>query len=289
MHQQAILPGIRFAVFRFAPEAPVRLQPFSGSAWRGAFGHALKRLVCAAGLRPCAGCPLAADCLFPRFFGTEGEAEGARPFILAPAPTPRRGGLAAGEEMPVRLTLLPAAERAAPYVTHALIEAAARGLTSQRVPFRLAGIEPEGGAPLAPRTLHCPPPPEAVALRFATPLRLRLGGDLVTGATLTPRHLVEAAARRLRGLGFAGFAAIGQAARAEAAGLAFTEPRLGWLETTRHSTRQAARMQLGGIVGEAVLDLRGSRHVWPLLWAGTVLHLGKSASMGFGRLEATAP
>jgi hypothetical protein len=282
-----LLPDLRSTVFLFAPETAIRLQPFSGSAWRGAFGHSLKRLVCAAGLRPCAGCPLMAECLFPRFFGTEGETEGPRPFILAPAPTPRRGWLAAGEALPVRLTLLPGAERAAPYATRALIEAAACGLTSQRVPFRLARMEAEDGAPFAPRSLACPPQPEAVRLRFATPLRLRLAGDLVTGATLVPRHLVSAAARRLHGLGFADFAGLGHAAREEAAALAFAERRLGWLETTRHSTRQAARMQLGGIVGEAVLDLGGTAHVWPLLWAGTVLHLGKGASMGFGRIEAT--
>ena len=291
MSPVAVLPDLRSAVFRFAPESAVRLQPFSGSAWRGAFGHAFKRLVCTAGLRPCAGCPLATTCLFPRFFGTDGAADAARPFILAPAPTPRGGWLAPGESLPVQLTLLREAERAAPYVARALIDAASRGLTGQRVPFRLVGIDTCPGpdsasAPLAPRTLFCPPQPQTVRLAFVTPLRLRLSGDLVTGATLTPRHLVEAAARRLRWLGFAGFAALGQAARAEAAALAFAQSRFGWLETTRHSTRQGGTMQLGGIVGEASLDLCGTRHFWPLLWAGTVLHLGKGAAMGFGRIEA---
>jgi hypothetical protein len=40
-----------------------RFPAFPGSAWRGAFGHALKRTVCVMRLRPCAGCPLERSCI----------------------------------------------------------------------------------------------------------------------------------------------------------------------------------------------------------------------------------
>lgn len=280
----------------FAPEAAVRLQPHPGSTWRGAFGHALKRIVCAMRLRPCEGCPLAEVCVYPTFFGRETEQDSARPYILAPDPLPRSGQLAAGEPCGLRLTLLPAAAPVSAYVLRALEQAAAEGLTSLRVAFRCLAIrDADTGEPLdtislvPPPRLHAPPPPpSAVRLRFVSPLRLRLQGDLLTGRTLRPAHLVAAALRRLRLLGVAIPPDAAAAARAEAAELSFSASRLGWLETTRFSSRQATTMRLGGIVGEATVSLRRAPHLWPLLWAASLLHLGKAAAMGFGRIELDA-
>jgi hypothetical protein len=279
-----------------APEAAVRLQPHPGSAWRGAFGHALKRIVCVMRLRPCDGCPLAEVCVYPAFFGRETEQDSARPYILAPDPLPQSGQLAAGEPCGLRLTLLPAAGTVSAYVLRALEQAAAEGLTSRRVPFRCLAIrDADTGESLdttsalpPPRTHAPPPPPVAVRLRFVSPLRLRLQGDLLTGRTLRPAHLAAAALRRLRLLGVAVSTELAAAARAEAAELPFSASRLGWLETTRFSSRQGTRMQLGGIVGEATVDLRRALHLWPLLWAASLLHLGKAAAMGFGRIELDA-
>jgi hypothetical protein len=288
------LTGIRRLDFAFAPRSALPLQPHSGSAWRGAFGHALKRMVCAMRLRPCEGCPLAGVCIHPGFFGEVEAGEGGRPYILCPERAPADGVLRAGQILRVRLTLLPAAEAAAPYAVRALLEAAANGLSSRRVALDClavthAGTGEElaiGGALPPPETLHCPPPPDRVRLAMTTPLRLRLAGDLVTGRSLTPQHLLAAALRRLRLLGLAVPAALAEAARAHGAGLGFERARLGWLETTRVSSRQRSAMQLGGIVGEAFLDLRERPGLWPLLWAASILHLGKGASMGFGRIEA---
>ena len=43
---------------RFRAQDPVRLPPFAGSAWRGAFGQALKRLICVTREPECAACLL---------------------------------------------------------------------------------------------------------------------------------------------------------------------------------------------------------------------------------------
>ena len=291
-----MLAGIRIADFVFAPVRDVRLQAFAGSAWRGAFGHALKRLVCALRMRPCEGCPLAGVCLFPRFFGGDAEHDAPRPYILAPEPSPPGGWVRAGQAFGVRLTLLPAAEAAAPYAVHALLEAAGSGLTRDRVAFLCRSVAAPPGAPAAsdaaapgggiPATdLRPPPAPRIARLRFATPLRLRLRGDLVTGADLTAAHLVAAVQRRVRGLGLPLPEPVFAAAAEQARALAWRHARLGWLETTRMSSRQNARMQLGGIVGEASIELGGGADLWSVLWLGSVLHLGKGASMGFGRIE----
>ncbi|GGG15801.1 hypothetical protein GCM10010964_00120 [Caldovatus sediminis] len=290
------LHGIRRVDFTFVPRATLAVQAHPGSAWRGAFGHALKRMVCAMRLRPCEGCPLAGVCIHPAFFGADSAAEAGRPYILCPDRAPRDGLIRPGQAFRVRLTLLPSAESAAAYAVRALLEAAAAGVSARRVPLDCRAIadagtgqpiDPGGSLP-PPEAIHCPPPPARVRLRMTTPLRIRLGGDLLTGRTLLPGHLVGAALRRLRILGLPASPALADAARAEAATLRFEQPRLGWVETTRFSSRQNSAMQMGGIVGEALLDLERARHVWPLLWAASVLHLGKGASMGFGRIEAAA-
>lgn len=294
MDRTLALSGLRVAIFRFAPRAPLRLQPYAGSVWRGAFGHALKRIVCTRSLAPCAGCPLQAACLYPSFFGAEAETDVTRPYILTPDPTPRGGWVGPGESFDITLTLLPAAERAAAYAARALVEAASAGLTARRVPLDLLSLRPAhapevgGGGPLEPLTLASPPAPNRVRLRFVTPLRLRLQADLLTGRTLRPAHLVAAAIRRLRLLGLAAPDELATEARRAVNGLEFADPRLGWLETTRFSTRQNTSMQLGGIVGQATLEFTGAPEIWPFLWAASVLHLGKSAAMGFGKVVADA-
>src|SRR5690625_5299147 len=59
--------------FYFRAEEGVKLPAFSGSAWRGAFGNALKRTLCATRLSHCTSCPLLNSCSFPYLF------EGRRP------------------------------------------------------------------------------------------------------------------------------------------------------------------------------------------------------------------
>lgn len=194
------------------------------------------------------------------------------------------------------MSLLPAAEPVAPYAVRALLAAAENGLTVRRVSLdcvdirdAATGLPVDPSRPLPePVSATCPPTPTAVRLHLTTPLRIRLRGDLLTGRSLLPEHLVAASMRRLRSLGLPMPAAVADTAHGPSVGLRFDESRLGWLETTRFSSRQNATMRLGGIVGEATLTLCGAPHIWPLLWAASILHLGKGASMGFGRIELEA-
>lgn len=288
----------------FTPDRDLALQAYPGSAWRGAFGHALKRAVCVMRLQPCSNCALRPVCLFPRLFGGAGETgEGRKaetppvPFVLAPAPMPKGGVARQGALVPLRVTLLPPATDFAVYVLRALIDAAERGIGPGRVPLVLTAIAPVGGQArsptdaavaeaLAPRTLAVPPVPEGeVRVRILTPLRLRLVGDLLTGRDFAPHHLVAAALRRLAGFFGSPGRAIAHPLIESAATLAWREPSFGWLETVRHSTRQRTIMRLGGIVGAAGLDLAEAPQLWPVLWWAAALHVGKGASMGFGRIE----
>ncbi len=289
----------------FVPERPLHLQGYAGSAWRGAYGHALKHTVCIRGLRPCEGCTVSHLCLFPKFFHDDPAAKGGAgsryatapaPYVLAPEPTPRGGVFEPGQPLAVQLLLIGPAAQGGAYALHALLEAGRRGIGAARVPLRCQGIARSGELPrtpdpeaiaeaLQPFPLDVPPCQPAIRLAFTTPLRLRIQGDLVTGAHFTPTHLVSAAIRRREGL--LGPLSAEERARLldRARQLTWDAPRFGWVETKRRSSRQETLMAFGGIVGEATLDLSDATELWPLIWLTSILHLGKGASMGFGRLE----
>ncbi len=55
---------------RFIAQEPLRLPAYAGSAWRGAFGHALKRLVCVTREPRCPDCLLYRSCTYPCLFET---------------------------------------------------------------------------------------------------------------------------------------------------------------------------------------------------------------------------
>ena len=48
----------------------LRLPEYTGSAWRGVFGHALKKLVCVTREPACPGCLLYRSCVYPYIFET---------------------------------------------------------------------------------------------------------------------------------------------------------------------------------------------------------------------------
>ncbi len=84
---QPIIP-IKTYRFYFTTESPVRLPSFPGSAWRGAFGHALKKTVCVVRNTPCNQCMLKNACAYSYVFETPppANAEKMRKYTAAPHP-----------------------------------------------------------------------------------------------------------------------------------------------------------------------------------------------------------
>lgn len=58
--------------------------------------------------------------------------------------------------------------------------------------------------------------------------------------------------------------------------------KLAWKDWTRYSSRQKTTMQMGGLVGEILLELAEDAPFWPYLWLGQWVHAGKGTSMGLG-------
>jgi hypothetical protein len=60
---------------------------------------------------------------------------------------------------------------------------------------------------------------------------------------------------------------------------------LHWFDWTRYSSRQQQEMTLGGVLGNWTLHGAPDvlAEIYPWLWLGQWLHVGKNASMGLGK------
>ena len=294
---------------RFRAQDPVRLPPFAGSAWRGAFGQALKRLVCVTREPDCTACLLYRSCTYPYIFETPPDptvgkltryTAAPHPFVLRPEPG-RPGPLTPGESLTLELMLFGRGNRLLPYVIHALDRAGQRGLGAGQGRlhlFRVSQREDAGdwqllltpGEPLRPWSAFepLPPPcPDAVTLILETPLRLKHQEHFVTPETFRFSALFGNLLRRISLLtafhtdtpletDFAGLTRAAQPIEPVTA-------ELHWREWTRYSSRQDTRLQMGGLIGQIVLSGSELEPFWPYLWLGQWTHAGKGTSMGLGR------
>jgi hypothetical protein len=239
------------------------------------------------------------------------------PFVIEP-PTPGARVLDADEDFQFHLVLIgPALEQLA-LVIFAWQRALAQGLTRMRVPADLLQVDWVDGhgtahrvwrveqptlvdhaavlTPPALKTLAAHEQPAGVSgtngmhigLHFVTPLRLQSQGKPLGVGQLSARALVAAVARRSALLMelHAAQTGWGEAARhvTELSSRLTDTRELHWFDWTRYSSRQRQEMTLGGVLGQWTLHGQAQvlEQLWPWLWLGQWLHVGKNATMGLG-------
>ncbi len=290
------------------------LPPFLGSTLRGAFGTALKRVVCVLPEGRCDSCPLCKGCPYVKLFEPPNSLEWMDtsrlppPFVLRP-PSHVGRPLPAGAELRFQCVLV---GWALDYLPHFLAAwqtvgtelgiggGRAQGLGRFELVEVVDGLNP--GTPVFAHGCMLRPPDtrtaadcsagreREVVLRavLKTPVRLRSEGRLLGRGSadgFTPRKLLEAAYRRLYTL--AACYGTDQLGPMEVPAFPDVPPlyaSLRWQEWDRYSHRQRTHMRLGGLVGEIVLGPE-YRPWFPLLRAASVLHVGKATTFGFGQLD----
>jgi hypothetical protein len=307
------VPYVRLAFTLRALEAAA-LPEYQGSMLRGAFGQALRRMVCVMGPgQECASCRVRRECVYTRLFETfidgepppflRGLPTSPRPYVFEPREGARQ--LAAGDPLRFDLVLLGHAAPLEAFAVLAVERMAEAGLARARHRFaveRVARLEADGGwreivgedvagGGVAPGVACLPaselPDARQVRLRFLTPTRLKVRDRLV--ASIGFRALAFAMLRRT--LELAHFhvpgAAIDWTFRPlldAAAGVRVKAASLRWRDWQRYSNRQGCTMSLGGFVGD--LELEGELAPFAaLLRTAEVLHVGKGATFGLGRME----
>lgn len=301
------LPVARYR-FKCRLAGTLRLPDFAGSMLRGAFGAALRRSACMTGAKSCDGCPLYRSCPYPAIFETPPRPTALtqefsrvpNPYVIEP---PSLGTRDVADELEFALVLVgPSTLRLLPLIVFAWQRALRHGLGKQRVPGQIEAVhwigddgrsEPvfdaEHGQVLPHEAgLQVPEAPEVdrLTLCIETPLRLQSQGRALREQELTVRTLALAAVRRAT-LMLELHAGVRvdpdiAAILADIDGLLADRRTLRWHDWTRYSSRQRQEMQLGGLLGEWTIE-GPVRRIWPWLWLGQWLHVGKNATMGLGR------
>lgn len=126
---------------------------------------------------------------------------------------------------------------------------------------------------------------DRLRLKFLTPARIRVEGDLQVGMSF--ELLVRNLLRRVSML-----AAVHGRARLELdyrglidrAGKVETHSSaLRWSDWERYSNRQHTKMSLGGFTGEVAYAGKAIEEFLPLIAAGEILHVGAGTSFGLGK------
>ncbi len=307
------------------------LPSYVGTALRGGLGHVLRRLVCATHLPACEACFLRHTCAFPILFQPfaplDHPARGRYsrmppPYVLRvpfdPGPFLAAGrlspvSLAPGEMLQFGMIVLGDANRFLPYYVYALMQLAAKGLAGRDNTFVLWHVSALDGTREVPIYDHSrgdnvlmPPPStqlhhlvrarppldtRAIRVRFRTPLRLDLDGDLVYPVPFY--HLVRGVVQRWQALEACYGTICHDISREDLLSLLDRAPTVRiaadntrWLDLERYSTRQRTRLRFGGAVGDIVYEAPDTFAPFtPLLAFAELLHVGKLTGFGFGALE----
>lgn len=301
-----------------APEAPLDVPPYAGGMLRGAFGIALRRVVCVTRTHDCPPCLLKNRCIFPYVFDTPPPAGTRimRKYTAAPHPfvlEPPLGGatISAGEPLRLGLTLFGKALRYVPYFVFAFERLGRTGLGRRRVRCGLSRVEASldgsvwelyssedralrASEPFCasvalslgePPSGEAPVATERVTLEFVTPARMVYQERLAR----TPEFhvVVRNLLRRVAHLSYfhCGGDPSGVAFRewiAQACRVRLVSHDLRWYDWERFSGRQQTRMILGGLLGHVTFEGNLVPFI-PLLRLGEITHVGKGTSFGLGR------
>ncbi|MBK1645237.1 hypothetical protein CKO25_11405 [Thiocapsa imhoffii] len=305
-HLPAAFPPLARVRCWFEARELIRFPDYAGSAWRGLLGHGLRKTACVTRQPTCAGCLLIQHCVYSTLFespdaaGTPGGSP--HPFVLEIDPRAPRV-LEPGTAFRLDLQVLGAAIQQVPYLIHSFGVAGTRGFGRTGGRFILTAVEREvtlGSEnwrtvydatlgrydPLENAAPVVPPAPRQVRLQLRTPWRLKRAGQRIGARELSAFDIAHALYRRLRTLA----AAHGgepthfdhRRLPSDPEALRLTIDWLRWHDWTRYSSRQDALMQLGGLIGEVILDGPALADLWPALWFGQWTHVGQGTAFGLG-------
>ena len=303
-------PNIPINIYRFCfkTDSLPRLPDFPGSAWRGAFGHALKKTVCVVRNQACNQCLLKNACAYSIVFETPPptNTEKMRKYTAAPHPFVLQFPVIAGQastSYSLDVILFGHGQRYFPYIVHAFKQAGQHGIGGRQQVFNLVQVDEinqRGEAetifdngelnPLKPpEKIVIPVMPQHIKINFNTQLRLKQDNKNLGAPGFNFGTFFTILLRRISMISYfytespleTDFAALTAKART----VQFSSQQLDWYDWTRYSSRQQTEIIMGGVMGFVELSMQDLEDFWPYLWLGQWTHLGKGTSMGMGAYQ----
>ncbi len=300
------LPVARLHFFSTAI-TPIDLPEYTGSAFRGSFGAAFKKICCASPNRQsCNACPFINDCAYAKIFESPHHGQLSlqatnlpHPFVFEPPLFEQRQKIDAGGTFSCDMVLIGHGIDHLYHFVMVWLQMGKQGLGRGRGLFSLQTVANEDKQ-LIFRTetghllrklkmidfdtfLH-EKAPKTVTFHITTPLRITEAGQVCRQLSFHTffRNLLRRAsllaqlyAKQTWNLDY-------QSILLYAHQIKIIAQKLQWYDWHRYSNRQQQRMPLGGLIGSFTVtgDLQP---FWPLLRLGTYLHIGKNTSFGMGK------
>jgi len=252
---------------------------FLGSQLRGAFGYALKRVVCINPSFKCDGCFARDNCLFYEFYEEKNSYHKYRfDYELGKS------------YYDFSIYLFDSAILKLPYVVSALYQMVAKiGFGKERKTYANFDMLVNDSSIFKDGEIILPKDYEKefvldgfspnILIRFVTPLRLKKNNHFVRVEELEIKDIVNSIYKRelklqskeLKRLDF------------EPKGMV-VKRELKFLDISRYSNRQKSKLKIGGLVGEIeIKDI--DKEGYKLLKLGEIIAVGKQSVFGLGKIE----
>ncbi|MGA1871275.1 MAG: CRISPR system precrRNA processing endoribonuclease RAMP protein Cas6 [bacterium] len=300
-------------VFTIKGESELLLPAYKGSTIRGGFGHAFRRIVCVFKNRECSDCLLREKCIYSWVFETPvpAETQMMRKYTAAPHPfviDVLMNDHHADAAIRFGLILIGRATDYLPYFIYAFEELGRIGIGREKRNFQLIDVIEElphtqeqygrrvvyKGTNKMLEKIHQPvgwndiiriPPSDSIHLSFLTPTRLKYQNHFTKELEfhIFFRNLL----RRISLLSYfhCGYKLDDREFKTlitQAHDIEIAKRSLYWEDWERYSNRQAARMKMGGFMGEITYEGQ-FEPFWPYIALGEYIHIGKGSSFGLGK------
>ena len=309
-----MIPEIPISVIKFIYEAidPVTIPAYSGTLWHSVFGRALRELNCIAPDFDCKQCMLLHQCDYPYLFRRWGppESEMMRgkeipvPHIFRFDHTEEQL-IESGAEFAVSLVLAGSASEKIPVIIRAMFSAGMAGLGKNRSRARLQNVSQTGpnSVPITileqdrilehaqPKYLNNPNPPQTANITFITPYKPS-GNNHPYEINIS--HFLMAIVRRISLMQYfytdkrleADFQHL--KTLTETVNVIRTDAE--WIRPERpYFAKHGQDVDISGWSGLFEIQIESIQELWPYLFLGQWLGVGKKASMGFGRYGIIDP